>query len=450
MSGRPETGAVPDHDPLLDAYRVIRRVDSPTETPWPGNLAHSDTTGTVLLVEVEALGENWPGWLADAEGHLMAPMDVVRRSAGHLVVLSPCTERLDEFLRRREETSLSDGERITLAVSVVRGLVDASRLPASIESPGEWWLTEGGRPVFALLESGRSMLDATRGVLDVVETHSGRALSAALADVRETMTDAARLVRNHARLEQALFAVGVAEPLATTVYSPRRAREAAPTRSSVADRSASFEEVLHGGETIVGRLARHVDADLADAFSRATTAVWRRFRSDRTASRTRPLLVAGLAAGVVLAGGLMWPAGGPATAQPDQPSATATAPIAGPSDDPPPASASAAAEIPDAGSAASGGLPGVLDRLLTLRSSCEGDRTCLATVMEDPSLSLSAGPLDSGTGERKITLVDDFGGAAVLRVTATEGGGAAQLVVIVREGEKWLIRDVHDVADQPE
>ena len=443
-SGRPETGAVADHDPLLDAYRVIRRVDSPTETPWPGSLAHSDTTGTVLLVEVESLGEDWPGWLADADGHLMAPMDVVRRSGGHLVVLSPCTERLDEFLRRREEAPLSDGERMTLAVSVLRGLVDASRLPTSIESPGEWWLTEGGRPVFALLESGRSMLDATRGVLDVVEARSGRALSAALADVGETMTDAARLVRNHARLEQALFAAGTAEPLATTVFAPRRARETA-----TADRPASFEDVLHG-ETIVGRLARHVDADLADAFSRATTAVWRRFQSDRTVSRKRPLLVAGLAAGVVVAGGLMWPAGGPATAQPDQPTATATAEAPAPSQDPPPSASPDVDDSPDVGSAAPGGLPGVLDSLLTLRSSCEEDERCLETVVEDPSMSLSAGPLDLGTQERQIALVDDFGGAAVLRVTAIDGGGAAQLVVIVRQGEKWLIRDVHDVADQPE
>jgi hypothetical protein len=435
---------VPDHDPLLDAYRVIRRVDSPTETPWPGNLAHSVTTGTVLLVDAQALGEDWPGWLADPEGHLLAPMDVVRRSGGHLAVLSPCTERLDEFLRRREETPLSDGERVTLAVSVLRGLVDASRLPTSMESPGGWWLTDGGRPVFALLESGPSMLDATRVVLDAVDARSGRALSAALADIGEVMTDAARLVRNHARLEQALFAVGTAEPLATTVFAPRRAREAAP-----ADRAASFEEVLHGGETIVGRLARHVDADVADAFSRATTAAWRRFRSDRTASRKRPLLVAGLAAGVVVAGGLMWPAGGPATAQPDRAPA-ATAETAGPSEHPPQTSASpAAGDGGDAGSAASGGLPDVLDSLLTLRSSCEGDERCLATVMEDPSRSLSAGPLDSGTAERQIALVDDFGGAAVLRVSAIDGGGA-QLVVIVREGEKWLIRDVHDVADQPE
>jgi len=327
-------------------------------------------------------------------------------------------------------------------VSLVRGLVDASRLPNSIGSPGEWWLTEGGRPVFALVESGRSMLDATHDVLAAVDARAGSALSGALADVVETMTDAARLVRNHARLEQAVFAAGTAEPLATTVFAPRRAREAA-----LADRPATFEEVLHGGDTIAGRLARHVDADLADAFSRATTAVWRRFRSDRAPSRKRPLMVAGLTAGVVIAAGMMWPAGGPATAQLDQPSPSApaqptatTAPASGPSP---------TTEDPDSDSAAPDGLETVLEGVLTARSACEGDEGCLATVLEDPTLTLSAGPLDLASAEREIALVDDFGGAAVLRVRSLDGEGIAQLVVIVRENDSWLIRDVHDVADQP-
>ena len=435
---------MPAHDPLLDAYRLIRRVDSPLETPWPGTLAHSDGTGTVLLVEIEALGEGWPGWLVARDSHLLAPTDVVRRSGGHLVAVTPCTERLEDFLRRREAAALTDGERITLAVSLLRGMVDASRLPNSIGSLGEWWLTEGGRPAFALVESGRSFLDATHDVFAVLEVRAGSALSHALADVVETIADAARLVRNHVRLEQALFAAGPAEPLATTVFAPRRARDAVP-----ADRTATFEEVLHGGDTIVGRLARHVDADLADAFSRATTAVWRRFRSDGERSRKRPLVVAGLAAGIVVAAGMMWPAGGVATAQPDQRSPSAPR-QAEPTTAPPVEPESTTNEGPGPDSVSLEGLEEVLDGVLTARSACGGAEGCLAEVVEDPSIALRAGPLDLATGQRRIALVDDFGGAAVLRVTSLDDEGVAQLVVIVREGEKWLIRDVHDVADQPQ
>ncbi len=440
---------MPDPDPLLDAYRLIRRVDSPLETPWPGTLAHHDIAGTVLLVEVDALGENWPGWLADADGHILAPADVVRTSDGHLISLTPCTERLEEFLRRREETPLTDGERITLAVSMVRGMADASRLPDSIDSSGEWWLTEGGRPMFALTRVGRPIRDVTHDVLAALEERAGRHLGGVIAEVVETTADSARLSRNHARLEQALFAVGTPEPLATTVFAPRRAREAA-----LSHRPPSFEEVAYGDETLVGRLARHVDADLADAFSQATTALWRRFRAERPHSRRRPLAVAGLVAGAVVAAGLMWPVGGPATAQPDRPSASASAEDQAstePSANQTPAPADAESSVStDAAPTVASGLEQVLDDLLTVRAGCQEDPTCLSGVVEESSGALPPGPLDLAAADREIALVDDFGGAAVLRVTSVADEGDVQLVVIVRQDEKWLIRDVHDVADQPQ
>ena len=46
-----------------------------------------------------------------------------------------------------------------------------------------------------------------------------------------------------------------------------------------------------------------------------------------------------------------------------------------------------------------------------------------------------------------MTLLDEFGGAAVLRVEAA-GGAPPQLVVIVRADGRWLLRDVYDVAQQ--
>ncbi|WP_106813968.1 hypothetical protein [Microbacterium timonense] len=67
----------------------------------------------------------------------------------------------------------------------------------------------------------------------------------------------------------------------------------------------------------------------------------------------------------------------------------------------------------------------------------------------DPTALPAGGVIDLATQERTVTLLDDFGDLAVLRVEAASGQAAAQLVVIVRENDEWLLRDVHDVAQQP-
>ncbi|MEU1970443.1 hypothetical protein ABZ477_02185 [Microbacterium sp. NPDC019599] len=424
---------MPAPDCLLDAYRIIRRVDSPGETPWPGLLAHSETTGTVLLVEAESLGEDWPGWEADAESHLLGPLDVVRRPAGHLVALPPFAEPLEDFLRRREDAPLTDGERLTIIVSLLRGLVAAAE--ASSPDPcGRWWLTDGGKPVFAMHGAGPRLAEATEGLLQAVVDAAGRSLRTVLEEALEVSRDGARLSRNLPRLEEALFAVTTPEALATTVFPPRRAR-AAITADPTAD------VVPEARESLAGRVVRHVDADLADTVSQITTAVWRRFRSDRPAARKRPLLFAGAAAAAVLAAGLLWPAGGPATAQPEQagaPSPAAESPAA--------PTARPSADVPETEVE---GLAGMLNALLAARSACAGDESCLAAVVEAPKKSAPAGAIDLAPDQRTITLLDDFGGAAVLRVDALDESTGAQLIVIVRRDEKWLIRDVHDVADQP-
>ena len=446
-------------DPLLDAYRLIRRVDASTESPWSGMLAHSESGGTVLLVDVEELGAEWPGWLVRADGHLLAPIDLVRRSNGHDAVISPCAERLADFLGRRAEAVLDDGERLTIAVSLLRGLVEAVDLPDALETRGEWWLSEGGRPVFALCTSPRSITDETEKLLQDVEIGAGDRLEPALAEVIETIRDPSRLIRNAARLEQALFAAVTPEPLATTIFAPRRAR-AAVAWDNTAD------DVVGERETLVGRLARHVDADLADAFSQATTAVWRRFRADKAPRKRRPIIVAGAAAAAVVAGGLLWPAGGPATAQPEPPTSSPSTTAAEPVAVDPEVTGGGVAEgesvstgadtgVQDAESAASGdtgapeSLVSALDALLGGRTSCGGEAGCLAAFLEDPLDSLPAGAIDLPPAQRTIEFVDDFGGAAVLEVAASDAEGAVQLVVIVRRDEKWLIRDVMDVPDQP-
>ena len=65
-----------------------------------------------------------------------------------------------------------------------------------------------------------------------------------------------------------------------------------------------------------------------------------------------------------------------------------------------------------------------------------------------------------GADSSSVELVDEYGDAAVVRFTPRENGNAdtpgdaepgdGQILVLVRINEKWLVRDVYDVADQPE
>jgi len=87
--------------------------------------------------------------------------------------------------------------------------------------------------------------------------------------------------------------------------------------------------------------------------------------------------------------------------------------------------------------------------LLDVRTACERDADCLESVVVDPARLFPPGTIDLPSSARTLTLLDDFGDMAVLRVDANGGRSAAQLVVVVRVDEKWLLRDVHDVAQQP-
>ena len=57
--------------------------------------------------------------------------------------------------------------------------------------------------------------------------------------------------------------------------------------------------------------------------------------------------------------------------------------------------------------------------------------------------------VDLPAGLREIQVLDDFGGVAVVRVSDSRGEDADQLVVIARRDDSWLLRDVHDVTQQP-
>lgn len=444
-----------DDAPLGRAYRAVRAVRAHEDGPWPGTLVRADDGSSCVLVEAGALGADWTGWGADPEGHILAPFDVVRRAAGHDAVLPVCPERLDEFVRRREaRTPLTPGEAVTLGVSILRGCAQVIGAP---DTRGQWWLDDGGRPVLATDAADIRALDASVSLLEQVT------VPPVMQRTWDTVVRAVGAERvsqfELSAAEDALFALAPAEALVTVSLSPRRAAEG--VAAGAGDRPRAVHEPAP--RSMWQSLLRGVDEDLADSVSRATTAVWRRVRPGerpvRTTSRRAPWLVAGGVAAAVLAGGVLWPsAGGVATT--DGPTATASAGPGGtatsidasPSPEPGGDSARAGDAEPDAAPAAEPAAPddlaAVAAGLLDARLACGGDAACLAATAVEGA-AIAGGAVELPADERTITMLDDFGDLAVVRVDPRDGGGPSQLVVIVRQDEEWLLRDVRDVAQQP-
>lgn len=419
---------------LHEGYRVIRLLAGDADSPWPGALVCGPTGDTAVAVDASLLDDSWAGWAAAPTGHVLAPLEILRRREGHDVLLPVCTERVEDFLLRRGRTGadLTTGEGVTIAVSLIRGLGELQGVRQG--ACGTWWLTDGGRPVFAT-DTSQSTLEAhTVELLRRVEAEVA-SLSEALADVIEAIPDPRRRARELERAEASLFAAAEPAALATTTFGPKRARD------RVRDDAG---EQLDGPEpermAWPVSLARHIDADWADLVSRTTTALWRAVRTRRPGARRPWLVASGLACAIVV-GGLLWPTGEspPATAD-----AAPSAPAAAPSMSTPPP---AIAESDVAEEAEPTDLVSIAAALLTARMGCAGESVCLENVLETSAVSFPSGVIDLEEADRSLVLLDEFGGAAVLRAEAVAPGPAPQLVVIVFADDRWLLRDVYDVTN---
>ncbi|KAA9110506.1 hypothetical protein [Microbacterium rhizomatis] len=438
-------------DALRAGYRLMRHV-SPPESPWPGTLARTPDGQSCVLVDAADLGDAWRGWRAEAGGHLLAPVDVARRLDGHDVALPICRERVETFLARRGRgrDALEEGETVTLAVSLLRGAAEAARVWRDDAAVGEWWLTDAGCPVLVTDITGST----TSEILDSLAASVDDWLARAVADAATAARDPRILLRDIEECESALFAIAAPSPLATRALAPMYAREAARVRESTEPERAAaprWADVL----------ARHVDAEFTELVSDAAMRVWRRLRRPRTTRRRRPwLLAASLAASITVIG-LVWPSGeGPATAESSPVPTTMTSA--------PPDVSETAQGTPELGDRAAGGestgemtaqTPGeggdtidwvtAASGLLTRRAACAGQLSCLADVIEDPARTFPAGVADKQGADIRITLLDEFGGAAVLRLEdAADPQASPQLVVVVRARERLLLRDIHAVAEK--
>lgn len=439
-------------DSLTAPYRALRPIAVPGDGPWPGMLTCLPSGELRVLVDADLLGPEWGGWDAAPDGHVLAALDVVRRQDGHDAVVPVCPESLEAFLARRRASAapLRAAEAVTIGVSLLRG---CGEIVDRAGTAGAWWLTETGRPVFATDAAGPPILEGTRLLLDDLARAAPHPTAWAEADaaLSAVRISAAELDR----AELGLFAVAAPAPLDLARTPAARPAEAAGRLGSAATIEAEPPRGLWES------LARHVDADLADAVSRATTSVWRRARAAPPTGRRRAPLLTGAAVAVAVIGvGLTWPAdpGDVATAGGDgstrsvvAPSASAESPGVSPS-----AATAVPAASPEAVTAPSDGASGeaaadedlvrVAVTLLAGLDECGEDAECRARIVMDAGATPAVGiPAE----RRQIALLDDFGGVAVLRVDDTSGETPSQLIVIARRDGEWLLRDVHDATQQP-
>lgn len=462
-------------DPLERGIRRMRLL-RPPDAPFPATRA-SIGDEVVLLTRAEELAA-WRGWACGGAQHLLGPRDIVRRTSGHEVVLADLREPCGRACGVREESRAGwhRGEAVTLIVSVLRGVCEAEERGIGEDTTGSWWLAVDGRPVF-VFDAGEAHGDPVAAassalVRRVVAACDDRVIVRIGDDVVEALERPAVLARRLEELEEALFGAAAPQPVDA---DPARAHGAA----GLAGRAIELPDEPREA-TILGRLAEalenHVDGRVADLVRGAVSAVTaarrdRTRRRDRKPRGDRPprsprgerraereprperaargrrgvFLVGAGAAALVLLGGVLWPAGDdsepseaaapeatgePAAvrgdeehaARPDEgggeTEAATPAPSEAPASEEPAPDAALFAEDPVAAAAA----------LLARGDACDAD--CAEILRPDAAVD-----------GREIAIVDDFGAAVLLAVTAPEHD--RQMLVVERVDDTWRLRDVY-------
>ena len=480
-------------EPLLSgAHRVVRTFDA-KEGPFAGVLVtHGD--GVCVRVDASVLG-GWVGWRFAGAEHVAAPIDVCRRRGGHEVLLPWCTDRVVGYLVRRTagDGALSAGECSTLVISLLRGLDELGEGAEGVRT-GAWWLTDGGRPVFVLGEGPDARAAVVELLVQLREHITDKVVTRAIRAIEEGLRKTNAQPRLPRRLletwETELLNVAAPQPLKRGAHAPARATDVA---RAVAPNTGG---AVPGGQRLrvdrararardsgrVGRGAGFVRAALSGVTGAVVAQLHelggrlpRRLPSATPAEGTEPrgrlrrrsFIVSGGVAAVVLVGGLLWPGDDVTDASGDAAPSASHAPSrsanSSPGEPSPPT-----ADVPadDAGDKAESGRSPEEDpataasSLVEMIAACHArdDATCPEAVAAG-----SVGVVDAlaAAGARAPTaeLVDEYGDVAVVRldigVAAGEGddGGAAaptqMMVVLIRVEDKWLVRDVYDVADQP-
>lgn len=461
--------------PLVPGAHRTVRVLAASEGPFRGTLVSAGDGVAVLADAVELSG--WSGWRYAGAEHVAGPVDLVRRADGQDVLLPWCTETVEAFLGRRTaiDAPLTSGEVSTLVVSALRGVGEVHDAAADT---GTWWLTDGGRPLF-VIGDGRDVRAGAAAIITLMRREGGdRALGRLLDTIHDGLIDGmARPQMPGALLERweaDLFEIAAPRALDTALHAPERVREIEALRDGAAGRvpvsrravrraalggvpAGSGRDAVSAKLTGVVEAARGALRALAERVARSRSEPSRaRTRASRPhpgPSRGKKLAIAGAAAMVVVVGGARWPGGatGEATPAPSRPATqTPTVSSANPSAEEPvgqvdPGTPAPADSADDPVAAATG--------LLEVITACAEQ---VDTACQDAVAAGSVGVVDAvgtrpdGQAAPAVSLVDSYGDIAVVRViTEAEGSSAELMVVLVRINEKWLVRDVYDVADQP-
>jgi len=441
---------VPTAEALDAAVHRIRHIARP-EAPYAATRGTLQDDATVLLVDTETL-VGWAGWRCAGSQHLLAPLDVVRNADGHEAVLPDVRESVARACGRREAAGAGwrRGEAVTLLVSLVRGVSEAAVIGVP-DGEGEWWIAADGRPMFAFDNGagpapaegpGESVVAASRVLVDRIAAQvDDRVLVRAIDDVRSALDHPEILARRLDDLEEPLFDAAAPQP----IQSDDIGGDTAPRDG----RYIAFDDAESDGRLAWLRDAidRHIDSSLGEALRDTASSIASRVaeRRDRRAEQKRrkasrgrvtnirakgsrwPLVLAGsAAAAVVVAVGMMWPAGAPDARAREQIGASAT-PAATLVEDPAPTEVPEPADPDPALDAVA-----AAGEILAAWDAC--GEACLAPDgMERSGAAAHA--------ERAVSLVDDYGAVALLEITAPEAN--RQLLVIERSDEGWRVRDLY-------
>lgn len=326
-------------------------------------------------------------------------------------------EPFTAYLQRRgaSATALTAGEVVTATIGLLRGCRSAHRT----DEGATWWLTAHGRPVVV----------SDAGAPDVVSTTAdGLDQLAALAPDRATRdlvsrageAVATRFPREWEAMERRLFAHADPEPLVLGPLTPR----------------ATVEPPVVTPAPLTGGVFDALDTGFLDDVRRSIS----RLREGwLTSSRIRAAVIGGALAVVLVAAAVALLPGGRGSAPTSAPTATASATT---SVVPHP---SATSSWPvDERVPLSDDATDVARTLFAQISRCGSDLACRG-ALEEPSTFRRESLLPDAE-HADISLLEDFGGVIVVRVAdATR----AQYVTLVRFNDRWLVRAVETVADQP-
>ncbi|CAH0258620.1 hypothetical protein [Microbacterium sp. Bi128] len=309
-------------------------------------------------------------------------------------------DSLEGYLHRRRRSALplTPGEAATIAIALVRGCADASLRARG----GQWRLTAEGRPVLVPDPDADDVLAATARILDELVTLVDADVRPGFARLRDLVLTEPPRAWDIA--ERRLLAVVEPQPIVLGPLTPGEPQVAGPPHVEAEGSSdAARPPLLDGVRRVLRRGASRRGLVLSTVGVAALVVVGASSIPAAPSETTTSVPDASLSPGSSVF------------------SSTAS-PAARPADD-------------DVRSAA---LP-VLRQL----AACT-DAECASTLREASADPGEPALLDPAAAELEV--VDDFGGLAVIRLT---GADRTQYVTLVREKDRWLVRSVRDVADQP-